>query len=330
MKNIWHDLQKPIFILAPMEDVTDTVFRRIILTLGKPDLFFTEFTNCEALLSEGRKRVEHRLQFEVAEKPLIAQIWGTKPEQYEKVTDMLVGMGFDGVDINMGCPERSVVKQGACSALIKNPSLAKEIIDATKRGANGRIPVSVKTRLGFKEVQTDEWIPFLLEQDITALTIHGRTVLEMSKVPAHWEEIAKAVKMRNEMGVQTLIIGNGDVASYDEGVEKVEQYGLDGIMVGRGIFHNPWLFDRTVDPTSITVRERLEVLLRHVTLYHTTWGKRKNYQILKKYFKIYLQGFPGASEMRVQFMETKNADEAIQLASRLLSTDHRLPSSQSI
>ena len=330
MKNIWHDLQKPIFILAPMEDVTDTVFRRIILDLGKPDLFFTEFTNCEALLSEGRRRVEHRLQFEQVEKPLIAQIWGTKPEQYEKVTAMLVDMGFDGVDINMGCPERSVVKQGACSALIKNPSLAKEIIDATKRGANGRIPVSVKTRLGFREIQTDEWIPFLLEQDIVALSIHGRTVQEMSKVPAHWDEIGKAVRIRNEMGVKTLIIGNGDVASYAEGLQKTEQYGLDGIMVGRGVFHNPWLFDRTVDPAGKTVKERLELLLRHVTLYHTTWGKQKNYQILKKYFKIYLQGFPGASEMRVQFMETKNADEATQLVSRLLTADHRMLSSQSI
>jgi len=215
-KNIWQQLKKPIFILAPMEDVTDTVFRQIVLSLGKPDLFFTEFTNCEALLSKGKRRVEHRLQFTSLEKPIIAQIWGTKPEQFKKVAETLVDMGFDGIDINMGCPERSVVRQGACSALIKDHALTREIIQAVKEGSGGKLPVSVKTRIGFNEIQTEEWIGFLLEQDLASLTIHGRTVKEMSAVPAHWDEIGKVTLLRDQLNSNTIIIGNGDVMSLKE------------------------------------------------------------------------------------------------------------------
>lgn len=322
MSNIWNELRRPFFVLAPMEDVTDTVFRRVIKSQGAPDLYFTEFTNCEALLSVGKKRVQHRLEFTPGEHPLIAQIWGIRPEQYEKVAGELVEMGFDGIDINMGCPERSVVKQGACSALIKNPSLAREIIQATKEGAEGKIPVSVKTRLGFNSITTEEWLGFLLDQDIAALSVHGRTVAEMSKVPAHWDEIKKAVQLRDEKNLTTLIIGNGDITSYADGLEKVKNYGVDGIMVGRGVFHNPWLFNPSIDPSHKSPKERMELLLQHVELFDTTWGNTKNYQILKKYFKIYIQGFDGASDVRVKFMETKTADEAKELAQHFLRMNH--------
>lgn len=318
MKNIWKSLKKPIFILAPMEDVTDTVFRQLITSQGKPDLFFTEFTNCEALLSEGRRRVDHRLLFGPEEKPIIAQIWGTKPEQFKSVAKMIVEVGFDGIDINMGCPERAILKQGACSALIRNHSLAKEIIQATKEGINGKLPLSVKTRIGFNEIQTEEWIGFLLEQYIDALIVHGRTVKEMSAVPAHWDEIGKAARLRDSMRKSTLIIGNGDVISLQDAKEKAEKYQLDGVMIGRGIFHNPWLFDPSVDPVSKTIQDRLNLLVRHVELFNITWGTRKNYQILKKYFKIYIQGFPGASAMRQEFMETRDAKEALEVVKNFL------------
>jgi nifR3 family TIM-barrel protein len=326
MNNIWQKLKKPIFILAPMEDVTDTVFRRIVMSAGSPDLFFTEFTSVEGMFSKGDKKVNQRLKFTPEEKPLIAQIWGLKPENYFKAGKLLAEMGFDGIDINMGCPEKNVVRKGACSGLINNPSLAKEIIQATKEGAQEAarslnqetIPVSVKTRIGFKKIQTEEWLGFLLDQNLAALTVHGRTTAEMSAVPAHWDEIGKAGQLRNEKKVDTLIIGNGDVQSMTEAKEKVQKYGLDGIMIGRGIFHNIWLFNENVDPAKKSLEERLDILVKHVDLFEQAWGKTKPFQILKKFFKIYLSGFDGAQDLRMKFMETKNGEEVKELVTSLL------------
>jgi len=220
MKNIWQDIKKPIFILAPMDDVTDTVFRQIIGDLAAPDLYFTEFTSVDGMVSQaGREAVSRRLIFQESERPIIAQIWGNDPEKFFKAAQMCAEMKFDGIDINMGCPEKSVVKRGMCSGLIHNPQLAAKIIKATKDGADG-IPVSVKTRLGMREIEPD-WIKHLLNQDLAALIIHGRTVREMSKVPAHWDEIGKVVQLRNEINPKTVIIGNGDVESYEDGISKV-------------------------------------------------------------------------------------------------------------
>ncbi len=315
---IWQKLEKPLFVLAPMEDVTDTVFRQIILTTGRPSLFFTEFTNVDGLESPGFSQVAKRLAFVQKEKPIIAQIWGMKPENYYKAAKQLAEMEFDGIDINMGCPQADVVRHGACSALIKNRSLATEIIRATQEGA-GDLPVSVKTRIGYSDIQTEEWLGFLLTHNLPALTVHGRTVKEMSKVPAHWDEIGKAVEIRNTMGVDTLIIGNGDVESLTEAKEKVQKYGVDGVMVGRGIFHNPWLFNEKVDPATRTLNERLELLKNHIELYVKTWGDKKQYPPLKKYFKIYLSGFDNAAEIRTKFMETITPQEAIALARTYLT-----------
>src|SRR3989344_5899284 len=236
MKNIWQSLTKPFFVLAPMDDVTDTVFRQVVAVVSKPNLFFTEFTNVDGLQSVGREKVLTRLQHQKTERPLIAQIWGLNPENFCKSAQDISKMDFDGIDLNMGCPEHGTVKKGACSALINNPELAAQIIAATKKGA-GDLPVSVKTRIGFSEIQTEEWCGFLLKQDIAVLTVHGRTVKEMSKVPAHWDEIGKVVKLRDKMGLKTLIIGNGDVENREDGLKKVQEYGVDGIMIGRGIFH---------------------------------------------------------------------------------------------
>lgn len=309
MKNFWQTLPKPIFVLAPMEDVTDTVFRQILLTCGRPTVFFTEFTNVDGLASEGRKRVINRLQFSPEEKPLIAQIWGMKPENYFKAAQEIVEMGFDGIDINMGCPQSDVIRHGACSALIMNHTLAKEIIQATKEGAANKIPVSVKTRIGFKKNQREEWFSFLFEQNLPLLTVHGRTAAEMSKVPAHWDEIGKVVQMRNAANIETLIFGNGDIQSLEEAEEKVKKYQVDGVMVGRGIFHNPWLFDKFIDPDKKTLSDRLTLLKNHVELFEKTWGNTKHFPLLKKYFKIYLSGFDGAAEIRTQFMEAENFED---------------------
>ena len=297
MQNLWQDFKRPIMVLAPMEDVTDTVFRRIVASCGRPDVFFTEFTSVDGLFSEGYDYVAKRLEFTADEHPLIAQIWGAKPENYYKAGQKLVEMGFDGIDINMGCPVRDVIKLGVCSALIKNPSLAKEIIQATKEGiasVNGTIPVSVKTRIGFNEIQTEEWTGFLLDQNIDALTVHGRTVKEQSKVPAHWDEIAKVVKLRDAKQLSTVIIGNGDVSTLADALKKVEETKVDGIMVGCGIFQDPWLFNPTHHGEEVSFEEKLGKLIEHIELYQRTWGTRKPYAILKKFFKCYINGTQGS------------------------------------
>jgi tRNA-dihydrouridine synthase len=220
MNSVWNTLQKPFFVLAPMEDVTDTVFRRIVGRHGAPDLYVTEFTNTDALTSKGERIAMQRLRFEESERPIIAQIWGIHPKSYYESAKKIATMGFDGIDINMGCPQRDVIKSGACSALIRNHKLTKEIIEATKDGA-GDLPLSVKTRIGFSEIQTEDWCRFLLEQNLAALTIHARTVKEQSLVPAHWEEVTKVVALRDKINKQTLIIGNGDVIDRADGLKKV-------------------------------------------------------------------------------------------------------------
>lgn len=330
MKFSWQNLPKPFFALAPMEGGTDTVFRQIVASCGKPDVMFTEFANCEGLLSKGKEEVGKRLVFNNSEKPIIAQIWGKNPDSFYEVSKQLVEMGFSGIDINMGCPERTVVKNGCCSALIDNPELAKEIIDAVRKGAQDShseqneesqisIPVSVKTRIGLKTIKTDEWIGFLLEQNLDALTVHFRTQKEMSLVTPHYDEAEKVVKLRNELSPRTVIIGNGDIWDKKIGRKFVDKYNLDGIMIGRGVFHNPYVFNEEIDYKSQTIEDRITLLNRHLDLFEKTWtqkhpisepGYAKSYPPLKRFFKIYIQGFDGASDIRERLMATNSIEEA--------------------
>jgi len=315
MKDFWNNLKKPILIQAPMEDVTDTVFRQIIIRCGKPDVFFTEFTNVEGMCSRGRDKVAKRLIFTSVEHPIVAQIWGNNPKNYFETAKLIKDMGFDGIDINMGCPEKSVVKKGLCAALINNPSLAKEIILATREGAGG-LPLSIKTRIGIKNIQTEEWATFLLNLNLDALIIHGRTVAEMSDYPAHWDEIGKVVKLRDSLKLRTLIIGNGDVKDLSDAMEKYEKYKVDGIMIGRGIFDNLWVFNKDINPENIPYEEKLKLLVSHIKLFDKTWGSRslgtKNFSIMKKFYKIYISGMPNASIVRAELMKFQNAKETLE------------------
>lgn len=319
MKNFWNELEKPIFILAPMEDVTDTVLRQVIARCGKPAVFFTEFTNVEGMFSKGERLVTQRLRYTEVERPLVAQIWGTRPENFCKAAKKLIDMGFDGIDLNMGCPASGVLQRGACSGLINNRPLAKEIIDATKEGAAGYIPVSVKTRLGFRTIDF-EWIQFVLEQQPAVLTVHARTVSEMSKVPAHWDKLKTVVEMRNAMGSPTLIIGNGDVKSLSDARQKILDAGVDGAMVGRGIFENPYLFSETITLSDKTPEEKMQLLLDHMRLWIDTWGETKHFPILRKFFKVYANGFPGAQDLRIQLMETQTPEETEEIVAAFLRT----------
>ncbi|HSE29754.1 MAG TPA: tRNA-dihydrouridine synthase [Candidatus Saccharimonadales bacterium] len=312
--NFWQNLPKPFFVLAPMDAVTDTVFRHVVAKAAPPDVYFTEFTNTAAFYSEfGRKSTETRLLFTSDEQPMVAQIWGTNPEHYAFMAKNLAKMGFAGIDINMGCPAKDVVKTGACSALIENPELAAKLIAAAKEGG---LPVSVKTRIGFKTRKTEEWISFLLNQDLAALTVHGRIQKDMSIPPADWDEIAKAVKMRDKIAPQTLIIGNGDVLSKQHGIELAKKTGVDGIMIGRGVFTNPYCFEEL--PTEHSRQELLELLKFHLDLYEKTWqGRKMPFAPLKRFFKIYVRDFDGAVDLRVSLMETKNIDEVRQILAKI-------------
>ena len=254
----------PLYCLAPMEGVTDTVFRRVVMKAGRPDLMFTEFTSVEGLLSRGYTYVADRLVFDASEQPLIAQIWGTKPEQFFQTAKLLKAKGFAGININMGCPVREVVRLGAGAALIENPDLAVQIIRATREGA-GKLPISVKSRLGLHQNNIEKWTRILLGEKLETIIIHGRTAKELSKVPAHWEEIKKAVEIRDAMGVKTLIIGNGDVESLSDADKKVKKYKVDGVMIGRGVLKNPWVFDRDNKPKS--KQNRMALLTYHMDLF---------------------------------------------------------------
>lgn len=379
------NLPKPFFVLAPMDDVTDTVFRQLIADIAPPDLFFTEFVNVDALQSKGREATLRRLKFTKKEKPVIAQLWGLKPENFYKTAKGLAdgtltdeanwydrrtgldkvqgskekranrtrgtvsesrtkltqqfakssdrvngsaskqvaavstsGMGYDGIDLNFGCPDKNVVRNGACSALMlpANRERAREIIEATREGASAGqriLPVSVKTRLGFSEVDKS-WHEFLLNLKLNALSIHGRTKNQLSNVPANWEEIGKIREIRDQLSPTTLIIGNGDVMTRAQGSRLASQYSLDGIMIGRGVFHDPFVFAQNSPWGNYTKEQRVGLYRKHVELFAKTYtNDERKVHVLGKFCKIYINGFDGAKELREQLMAAKTPNELLEL-----------------
>lgn len=319
MQSFWHDLPKPFFILAPMEAVTDVVFRHVVTQAGRPDVYFTEFVSTDGYCSEkGRHSTRGRLAFTEDEHPMVVQIWGEKPDHFRQMALDMKELGFKGIDINMGCPAKDVVKKGAGSGLIRTPEIAAEIIAAAKEGG---LPVSVKTRLG--DVKIDEWrdwLTHILKQDVVNLTIHLRTRKEMSKVDAHYELIPEIKKLRDEIAPQTLLTINGDVRDRAHGLELVEKYGVDGVMIGRGIFTNPYAFEK--DPREHSASEKLDLLRTQLDLYDEyseTLGARA-FDPLKRFFKIYVRDFDGASELREKLMHTSTTDEVRELLAEISIT----------
>lgn len=306
-KGFWEKLDKPIMALAPLHDVTDTVFRQMIARKAKPDVMFTEFVSVDGLLhAQSREKMIWRyLRFTEIERPIVAQIWGTDPKKFEEVAGMLVELGFDGIDINMGCPEKSAVKHGACSALIDAPKLAQEIIQATKKGA-GDLPVSVKTRMGFKKNVVEEWSKYLLDVEPVVLTMHGRLAKDMSKKPADWEVIGQVVELAQDS--ETLIIGNGDVKDLADAQDKVKTYGVDGVMFGRAIFHNHWLFDSERQDVP-TEQEKLQAMVEHARLYEKIFQGGRTFSVMRKHFKAYTSSIKGAKQLRISLMGVRSADE---------------------
>lgn len=314
MTSFWHDLPKPFFILAPMEAVTDVVFRHVVAKAGRPDVFFTEFVSTDGYCSpKGKYSTRERLEFTEDEHPMVVQIWGEKPENFRQMASEMKALGFKGIDINMGCPAKDVVKKGAGSGLIRTPALAAEIIAATKESG---LPVSVKTRLG--DVKIDEWrdwLTHILKQDIENLTIHLRTRKEMSKVDAHFELIGEIKALRDEIAPNTLLSINGDIRDRQHGMELVEKYGVDGVMIGRGIFHNPYAFTDGYQPSREEILNLLYFHLEEFDLYNDELAPRR-FDPLKRFFKIYIRDFENAAELREILMHTKSTNEVREALSR--------------
>ncbi len=361
--NFWQQLPKPFFAVAPMADVTDVAFRRMIAkyskhergngTVGGPDVMWTEFVAADGLVRatpEGKEKLMADLLYAEEERPIVAQLFTRNVEHMEYAAKLCLELGFDGIDINMGCPAGAIIDQGCGAAMIKTPEIAVEVIRAAKRGAktdNGGIPVSVKTRLGYNVDQVEDWIPVILAEQPAALTIHARTRKDMSKVPARWERITRVIELRNELSPETLVIGNGDVLSREDAVHKAATYGVDGVMIGRALFGNPWFFNPArrlptrltalpthgVDVSTILVadtgnrtsssrseleleaeisyvglEERFSVLLEHTKLFEELLP-HKNFATMKKHYKAYVNGFPGAADLRAELMACNSSAE---------------------
>lgn len=299
-----------------MADGTDAAFRRVIAAHGKPDVMYTEFVSCDGLCSErGRPKLLRDLSYASGERPIVAQIFSSKPDNVAKCAALIVSLGFDGIDINMGCPDRGIEKQGAGAALIKNPALALEVIRAAQSESGG-LPVSVKTRLGYHTVELDTWLPQLLSATPSAITLHLRTRKEMSKVPARWDIAARAVDMARGSG--TLIIGNGDVTTLEEARTRAGETGVDGVMVGRAWFGNPWFGSGRRD---ISDEERIAVMREHLAAYVEYFGPSernarefhghgKHFAIIKKHLNAYLKGVPTLASVKSALMEARDAEEA--------------------
>lgn len=326
MKKIWEKLPKNFFCLAPMSDVTDPAFRRILSKHSKGNkendiVFWTEFVSADGLMSEGRKVLKNYLSYSSKEKPIIAQLFTSNPEKMKQAAEYVSSLGFNGVDINMGCPDRSIEKQKSGAYLMKDKEKARELINSAREGIKNsgkkNISLSVKTRIGYNKNQTEEWIPFLLSCDLDALIIHARTRKEMSKTPANWGHIKRAVEIRNELGVSTKIIGNGDVSSRKRGKELMRETKADGVMVGRGVFGNPWFFSKK--EKEVSTEQKLKVLLEHTKLFEKLVGKYKNFSVMKKHYKAYVNDFKGAKELRAELMKTNNSKEVERIISSFLS-----------
>ncbi len=332
VRGFWQDIidtklskEETITVLAPMADVTDAPFRSMIAKYSKPhgpQVTWTEFVSADGLNSPGREVLKRDLEFTDAERPIVAQLFTSTPENMRKATALCRELGFDGIDINMGCPDKSIEKQGAGAAHMKNWRRAQEVIRAAQEGA-GDIPVSVKTRIGYNKVEFMEWLPKILECGVPALTVHLRTRKEMSLVPAHWElmpEIARLVRdiTGDPKNGGTVLIGNGDVTSVTEGKHLAKESGCDGVMVGRGIFGTPWFFDEEAFNAGKSIEERLRICVEHSKLYEEKLGDIKSFAIMKKHYKAYVNGFDGAKELRMELMECGNASEVEKVINQFL------------
>jgi tRNA-dihydrouridine synthase B len=364
-KSFWKQLPLPILGLSPMDGVTDHPFRHIQKKYGEPDIMYTEFTSVEGVCHKAEKLLEDFL-YDESQRPIIAQIYGTTPDFFRQTAIILCQLGFDGIDINMGCPAKNVAHSGAGAALIQTPKLALEIIRATKAGVadyfNGTraadcadisepiakevayrhsqlpkkyqdrstsnattnqaavistdlVPVSVKTRVGYKEKIATEWVATLLEESPAAIAVHGRTLKQQYSGSADWEEIARGAAVCKN--TDTVYLGNGDVHSHAEALEKVENFNVDGVLLGRAAFGNPFVFQKGYqrDDQNKPHPDQFKIALEHALLFEKSFSYKDRYSFLpmRKHLGWYVKGFPGASEVRQQVFKTNSVAEVAEL-----------------
>lgn len=310
-KSFWENLEKPILALAPMEDVTDAAFRRLIAKYGKPSVMFTEFTSADGLIlapEKSQPQLRKKLIYGEGERPIVAQLFTASTDRMEKAARLVQDLGFDGIDINMGCPVKEVVDNGCGAALIKTPGLARELMQAAQRGAPD-IPLSVKTRIGYESDTLNSWLPEILIEKPAAVTLHLRTRKEMSEVPAHWERMTEAVEIRNGISPNTRLLGNGDVKDIPDARGKIAESGCDGVMLGRAIYGNPWLFIEHIPSRE----DKIHALIEHLELFEQLLDETTNYAVMKKHFKAYISGWDNAKELRIKLMETNTVLEALEI-----------------
>lgn len=326
-----------------MDGVTEHTYRHIQKKYGNPDIIYTEFTNVEGVCHGAIKLLEDFL-FDETQRPIIAQIYGTTPKYFRQVAVVLCELGFDGIDINMGCPAKSVDSSGAGAALIKTPQLAQEIIRETKAGVqdyldgmrakdcpdisqniaqevvkrhdqlpqeykeNREIPVSVKTRIGYNTPVVEEWIPTLLEMKPAAIALHGRTLKQQYSGESNWEEIHKAALLCKK--TDTILLGNGDVLNYEQAVEYIQKYEVDGILIGRGSFGNPFAFQPNSDKL-LEQNNIFKIALEHCKLYEQTYNQDPRYHFMpmRKHLGWYVKGIDGAREIRMELFQANNSEE---------------------
>jgi nifR3 family TIM-barrel protein len=309
----WKNLKKPFFAMAPMADVTDVAFRALVAKRGAPDVFWTEFVSADGLyhtreiqkIPDTDNPLMRDLRFTEEQRPIVAQIFSSKPEMIAYAAKLVAELGFDGVDINMGCPDRAIERQAAGAALIKNPKLAQEIIRSAKEAS--ALPVSVKTRVGYAKESLDEWLSALLSANPAAITLHLRTRKEMSAVSADWELMRRAVAIRDRENPRVLLIGNGDVRDLADARAKAADSGCDGVMLGRAMFGNPWVFTNR-QPETIGLQEKLDALIELAYGFEKI-SPPKNFAILKKHIKAFVTGFDGAADLRALLMQVADVAE---------------------
>lgn len=326
MDSFWNNLKKPFFALAPMADATDPAFRKLIASYKSADVMWTEFVSADGLyhtrevqkIPDAENPLMLDLQYDAAERPIVAQLFTHSPDMMEYAARLVASLGFDGVDINMGCPDRSVMKQKAGAELIRYPEQAVALIHAAKKSG---LPVSVKTRLGYNKDELETWLPTLLGGEPSAVTIHARTKKELSLVPARWERVARAVEIRDECGSSARILGNGDVQSLDDARAKIAATGADGAMIGRAVFGRPWLFDERVNEATLSLRDRLSALLAHTALYEELLP-HKHFIKVRRMYKSYVSGFDGAKDLRERLMNVQTALEVKEVITQFLATHY--------
>jgi nifR3 family TIM-barrel protein len=319
-QGFWTTLPQPFFALAPMAGVTDAALRRLIALYGKPHVLWTEFVSADGLCSPGQGQLRHSLAYSESERPIVAQLYGANPVMMERAAALVAAWGFDGIDINMGCPDRSIEKRGAGAALSKAPARAQAMIRAAQRGASG-LPVSVKIRLGYDRNELDTWLPALLDAAPAVITIHARTRQEMSRVPAHWEALTHAVALRQRAGSATYLMGNGDVVDLADARQKARTTGVEGVMLGRAVLGNPWLFRPSWSPAAVPVAERLRGLLEHTWLFTALLGDVKSFDVMKKHYKAYVAGLPGARALLLQLMQTRSGADVEAIVAAFLQAE---------